>query len=247
MEHHFGLLRIKCKYKNDWENILTTQSKISILRDIETDLIGSVVNKRKDTFGVDISVSTNEYGEKFGYTNRKIAYVLLKYFGFPVQYLNTRSNFCDEITLLTIFESKLNTTRDNEKRKINAQNATKRYAATTKSVGFHASNGAYIRKRLTEKIFPKDAEEKKICTLRVSEKYRRCGWATFLLKVAFRELRCAKPIITVSSYHIEEFAPLLQKNGFILYKGYLDYYKSGITEYAFNGPLNEEISQRVCA
>ena len=106
LEHHFGLLRIKCKYKNDWENILTTQSKISILRDIETDLIGSVVNKRKDTFGVDISVSTNEYGEKFGYTNRKIAYVLLKYFGFPVQYLNTRSNFCDEITLLTIFESK---------------------------------------------------------------------------------------------------------------------------------------------
>ena len=93
----------------------------------------------------------------------------------------------------------------------------------------------------------KDAEEKKICTLRVSEKYRRCGWATFLLKVAFRELRCAKPIITVSSYHIEEFAPLLQKNGFILYNGYLDYYKSGITEYAFNGPLNEEISQRVCA
>lgn len=93
----------------------------------------------------------------------------------------------------------------------------------------------------------KDAEEKKICTLRVSEKYRRCGLATFLLKVAFRELRCAKPIITVSSYHIEEFAPLLQKNGFVLYKGYLDYYKSGITEYAFNGPLNEETFQKVCA
>lgn len=93
----------------------------------------------------------------------------------------------------------------------------------------------------------KCAEEKKICTLRVAKNYRRQGLATWLLKIAFQELQCTNPIITVSSYHIKEFEPLLRKNGFILYKEYPDYYKDGISEYAFNGPLNEGLFQRLCA
>lgn len=93
----------------------------------------------------------------------------------------------------------------------------------------------------------KNAEEKKICTLRVAKNYRRQGLATWLLKIAFRELQCAKPIITVSSYHINEFDPLLKKNGFSLYMEYANYYKDGISEYAFNGPLNENLLQRFCA
>lgn len=93
----------------------------------------------------------------------------------------------------------------------------------------------------------KDADEKKICTLRVAENYRNQGIATALLKVAFKELQCARPIITVSSYHIDEFKSLLEKNGFVLYKEYMDYYKQGIVEYAFNGPLNETIAFKRCA
>ena len=96
-------------------------------------------------------------------------------------------------------------------------------------------------------ILKNGSDEKKICTLRVAEEYRRKKLATLLLKVAFSELRCAKPIITVSAYHIQEFAPLLKKHGFTMYAKYPDYYKQGIIEYAFNGPLNEEAIQENCA
>ena len=93
----------------------------------------------------------------------------------------------------------------------------------------------------------KNTDEKKICTLRVAENYRNQGVATALLKIAFKELQCARPIITVSSYHIDEFKSLLEKNGFVLYKEYMNYYKQGIVEYAFNGPLNETIAFKRCA
>lgn len=84
----------------------------------------------------------------------------------------------------------------------------------------------------------KNAAEKKICTLRVAEDYRNQGIATELLRVACQELRCSTPLITVSSYHIAEFESLLKKNGFVLYAKYPNYYKRGISEFAFNGPLS---------
>lgn len=86
----------------------------------------------------------------------------------------------------------------------------------------------------------KDADEKKICTLRVAEHYRCQGIATKLLKIAHQALQCTNPLITVSSIHINEFEFLLKKNGFTLYKKYENYYKQGIVEYAFNGLLPEK-------
>lgn len=90
----------------------------------------------------------------------------------------------------------------------------------------------------------KNADEKKICMLRVAENHRHQGIASMLLTLAFRELQCTKPLITVSSYHIDEFKPLLEKSGFVLYAKYPNFYKRGITEYAFNGCLSE--SQDIC-
>lgn len=87
----------------------------------------------------------------------------------------------------------------------------------------------------------KNADEKKICTLRVAENHRHQGIASMLLTLAFRELQCTKPLITVSSYHIDEFKPLLEKSGFVLYAKYPNFYKWGITEYAFNGCLSESV------
>lgn len=87
----------------------------------------------------------------------------------------------------------------------------------------------------------KNADEKKICTLRVAENHRHQGIASMLLTLAFRELQCTKPLITVSSYHIDEFKPLLEKSGFVLYAKYPNFYKWGIKEYAFNGCLSESV------
>ena len=48
----------------------------------------------------------------------------------------------------------------------------------------------------------KDADEKKICTLRVAEHYRCQGIATKLLKIAHQALQCTNPLITrfINSY-----------------------------------------------
>ena len=92
----------------------------------------------------------------------------------------------------------------------------------------------------------KDSGEKKICTLRVSEAYRNQGIGTKLLKQAFKELKTAKPIITVSSLHLHEFMHLLSKHGFIMKKEYPGYYKTGISVFCFNGFLNETLQYEEC-
>lgn len=92
----------------------------------------------------------------------------------------------------------------------------------------------------------KNSDEKKICTLRVSEKYRNLGIGSKLLKVAFKELQTSMPIITVSDKHKHEFENVLEKNGFVLEKAYPNYYLNGVIEYSYNGLLNEVHEEECC-
>lgn len=92
----------------------------------------------------------------------------------------------------------------------------------------------------------KNAEEKKICTLRVSKNYRNLGICSKLLKIAFKELQTAMPIITVSDKHKYEFENVLNRNGFVLEKAYPDYYINGVVEYSYNGLLNEACEVKCC-
>lgn len=83
----------------------------------------------------------------------------------------------------------------------------------------------------------KKAEEKKICTLRVSPKYQRRGIGSHLLDVATHELTTKKPLITVSDTHFAEFIKLFSVNSFKLTEIHIDKYKKGATEMVFNGHL----------
>lgn len=58
--------------------------------------------------------------------------------------------------------------------------------------------------------------EKKICTLYVADEHRHNGIGKRLIDVALNELGTDKPLITVSSKHINEFRPLLDAYGFSL-------------------------------
>lgn len=58
--------------------------------------------------------------------------------------------------------------------------------------------------------------EKKVCTLRVGEKYRRQGIGTRLLRESYRILGTDRPLLTVSERNIDSFMPFLAKEGFEL-------------------------------
>lgn len=80
-------------------------------------------------------------------------------------------------------------------------------------------------------------DEKKICTLFVAEAYRSHQLGTKLLDRAIETLGTERPVITVSAVHLAEFEGLFQKFGFTPYQGYSGYYREGVTEYAYNGPI----------
>ena len=86
-------------------------------------------------------------------------------------------------------------------------------------------------------LITKDANEKKICTLRVLPEYRRMGLGRKLMRCAVQELNIAKPLITVSDEHLDEFKVLFEEFGFVPTAAYFNYYRQGHTECAYNGYL----------
>lgn len=96
---------------------------------------------------------------------------------------------------------------------------------------------AYFNDEIVGILIIKDTIEKKICTLRVAPECRRMGIGTQLMSKAISVLHTTKPLITVSDEHIGEFMPLLNRFDFSLRSMYVDYYRPGHTELAFNGFL----------
>lgn len=83
-------------------------------------------------------------------------------------------------------------------------------------------------------IIKKTPSENKICTLRVVYPFKRKGIGTALLEKSLELLDDGKPLITVSSNHIEEFKPFLLKHGFVIKDRVKSIYQKGIYEYFFN-------------
>lgn len=58
-------------------------------------------------------------------------------------------------------------------------------------------------------ILKKDKIESKICTLMISEDYRRKGYSKELLENSFNYLETDKPLITIPSNRLEEFQSII--------------------------------------
>lgn len=78
-------------------------------------------------------------------------------------------------------------------------------------------------------------EEKKICTIRISEEYQRKGVGEELFRKAFEVLGTDKPLITVSENNEECFKKLFKKFGFKKIEEKKDLYAQGIKENIYNG------------
>lgn len=96
-----------------------------------------------------------------------------------------------------------------------------------------------INQKVTGVIFlKKDAQEKKICTLFVSEKYRRRHIGTKLLEMAFNYLDTTKPLITIPDYKVKMFGKIIKKyNWQLTQKMNKGYYNNTSCEYVYNGNL----------
>jgi hypothetical protein len=115
---------------------------------------------------------------------------------------------------------------------------------TTVFKGIIAGEREIIIKRLYNEILgiailKNDLFEKKVCTLRVNEKYKGLGIGEELLKQSIDHLNEDYPLITVSSKHICEFTHLLNNFNFKLFKIYTSFYFPGVDEYSFNAALEK--------
>lgn len=86
-------------------------------------------------------------------------------------------------------------------------------------------------------ILKKDVSEKKICTLRVDDRFRGQGIGTCLLRDSIRWLKCDRPLITVSGDVIAQYKGLFRHFDFIEEDAKYGYYRPDEIEYVFNGVL----------
>lgn len=88
-------------------------------------------------------------------------------------------------------------------------------------------------------ILKRTKNEKKICAIRVNEKYRKAGIGSSLFEECFKYLGTDKPLISISEKNLEYFRGHIKKYNFKLEEKLNGYYKTGIVEYVFNGKLEK--------
>ena len=96
LEHHFGLLRLRCKFNHSFSNFVEEECKVKLLHEIENNIVGNVVTSRRNSVGEIIDLSSVEYGGKHSYSNREMAYSILCIFGVNVSAVQMKrmSNRC---------------------------------------------------------------------------------------------------------------------------------------------------------
>lgn len=83
----------------------------------------------------------------------------------------------------------------------------------------------------------KDEEEKKICTLFVSDEYRKQGLGSLLFEESMKFLETTKPLVTFTEDKLPMFEKMVTKYNWELTEIVDGIYNNGIREFCFNGQL----------
>lgn len=86
-------------------------------------------------------------------------------------------------------------------------------------------------------IIKNTQEEKKICTLRVMEKYQNRGIGLRLFEKSFETLQTRFPLLSVSEEKYPDFKKIFDYYGFKLTSIKENYYRIGKKEFFFNENL----------
>lgn len=87
-------------------------------------------------------------------------------------------------------------------------------------------------------ILKKTEKEKKICTFRISPKYRGNGIAKDLFEKSFEILGTKKPLITISEKRKKDFEKYIKMFEFVQTECLLGKYRKNNIEYVYNGRLD---------
>lgn len=145
LEHHFGLIRLRCKFKHDFEKFVEEEVKIKIIDEIEKMTIGNLIQHRKSSYG-EIVVLDDDYphGEKSKFFNSEMALSILWKFGLPTNKIKKVTNCFNEEAYIE-FISKIK----NAKSYHNIKKRQTIINSLDLTIGH--SSGAYIKQRLEEK------------------------------------------------------------------------------------------------
>lgn len=83
----------------------------------------------------------------------------------------------------------------------------------------------------------KDEEEKKICTLFVSDEYRKLGLGSLLFEESMKFLETTKPLVSFAEDKLPMFEKIVTKYNWELTEIVDGIYNDGIREFCFNGQL----------
>ena len=83
----------------------------------------------------------------------------------------------------------------------------------------------------------KNDEEKKICTLFVSDEYRKQGLGSLLFEESMKFLETTKPLVTFTEDKLPMFEKIVTKYNWELTEIADGIYNDGIREFCFNGQL----------
>ena len=86
----------------------------------------------------------------------------------------------------------------------------------------------------------KDKEEKKICTLYVSDQCRTHHLGTRMVEASMDFLETTKPLITLADYKLPMFQPIIDKYGWELTEIVTGLYNGSGKELCFNGTLTKQ-------
>ena len=89
----------------------------------------------------------------------------------------------------------------------------------------------------------KDEEEKKICTLYVSDKCRGQHLGTRMIEASMQFLGTTKPLITIADYKLPMFEHIINKYGWELTEVVSGLYNDRAKELCYNGMLTKKIEE----
>lgn len=117
LEHHFGLMRLKAHYKHSYDEYIENEVKTKILEKIENEILSNLVHSRKQSFGVNLMLSEEIYGENSLFRNKQYAFSILATYGFPVNVLKFKMSKSDIYYAYLSFKQKLNRIEDRNKKR----------------------------------------------------------------------------------------------------------------------------------
>ena len=135
LEHHFGLLRLKCKYKHDFETISRNEEQLQLYQHLKKDLLFEKIRSRKSYYAVTLFLTNRLNGSP---NNFHIAKSLLNKFGI------FKSRNLSHITIETNYALFLSKIQQNI---VNDELTKKETVFTSHEIHMNPSVGAYIQKR----------------------------------------------------------------------------------------------------